>query len=89
MVGLKKPLKYNNMKKFVVQKQLVPSDVNMRDANSAKRQIWVLKLNGNDTIDEFDTLEEAISKKDELFNDDPTQRVYKVVENVDGSFVDL
>jgi hypothetical protein len=89
MVGLKKPLKYNNMKKFVVQKQLVPSDVNMGDANWAKRQIWVLKLNGNDTIDEFDTLEEAISKKDELFNDDPTQRVYKVVENVDGSFVDL
>jgi hypothetical protein len=89
MVGLKKPLKYNNMKRFVVQKQLVPSDVNMGDANWAKRQIWVLKLNGNDTIDEFDTLEEAISKKDELFNDDPTQRVYKVVENVDGSFVDL
>ena len=89
MVGLKKPLKYNNMKKFVVQTQLVPSDVNTGDANWAKRQIWVLKLNGNDTIDEFDTLEEAISKKDELFNDDPTQRVYKVVENVDGSFVDL
>ena len=77
------------MKRFVVQKQLVPSDVNTGDANWAKRQIWVLKLNGNDTIDEFDTLEEAISKKDELFNDDPTQRVYKVVENVDGSFVDL
>ena len=89
MVGLKKPLKYNNMKRFVVQKQLVPSDVNTGDANWAKRQIWVLKLNGNDSIDEFDTLEEAISKKDELFNDDPTQRVYKVVENVDGSFVDL
>jgi hypothetical protein len=77
------------MKKFVIQKQLVPSDVNTGDANWAKRQIWVLKLNGNDTIDEFDTLEEAISKKDELFNDDPTQRVYKVVENVDGLFVDL
>jgi hypothetical protein len=63
--------------------------VNTGDANWAKRQIWVFKLNSNDTIDEFDTLEEAISKKDELFNDDPTQRVYKVVENVDGSFVDL
>ncbi len=32
---------------------------------------------------------EALLKKDELFNDDPTQRVYKVVENIDGSFVDL
>jgi hypothetical protein len=89
MVDLNKPLKKNNMKRFVVQKQLVPSDVNAGDANWAKRQIWVFKLNSNDTIDEFDTLEEAISKKDELFNDDPTQRVYKVVENVDGSFVDL
>lgn len=77
------------MKRFVIQKQLVPSDVNTGDSNWAKRQIWVLKLNGSDTIDEFDTLEEAISKKDELFNDDPTQRVYKVVENVDGSFIDL
>jgi hypothetical protein len=77
------------MKRFVIQKQLVPTDVNTGDSNWAKRQIWVLKLNANDTIDEFDSLEEAISKKDELFNDDPTQRVYKVVENVDGSFVDL
>ncbi len=76
------------MKRFVIQKQLVPTDVNTGDSNWAKRQIWVLKLNANDTIDEFDSLEEAISKKDELFNDDPTQRVYKVVENVDGSFVD-
>jgi hypothetical protein len=77
------------MKRFVIQKQLVPTDVNTGDSNWAKRQIWVLKLNANDTIDEFDSLEEAISKKDELFNDDPTKRVYKVVENVDGSFVDL
>ena len=30
-----------------------------------------------------------LSKKDELFNDDPTQRVYKVVENINGSYVDL
>ncbi len=77
------------MKRFVIQKQLVPTDVNTGDANWAKRQIWVLKLNANDTIDEFDSLEEAISKKDELFNHAPTQRVYKVVENIDGSFVDL
>jgi len=77
------------MKRFVIQKQLVPTDVNTGDSNWAKRQIWVLKLNANDTIDEFDSLEEAISKKDELFNDDPTQRVYKVVEKIGGSFVDI
>ena len=73
---------------YVIHKQLMPIDSNVGDPNWAKRQIWVLKLNANDTIDEFDSLEEAISKKDELFNDDPTQRVYKIVENVDGSFVD-
>ena len=77
------------MKQFVIQKQLVPTDVNTGDSNWAKRQIWVLKLNANDTIDEFDSLEEAISKKDELFNDDPTQWVYKVVEKIGGSFVDI
>jgi hypothetical protein len=77
------------MKQFLIQKQLVPTDKNMGDSNWAKRQIWVLKLNANDSIDEFDTLEEAISKKNELFNDDPTQRVYKVVENINGSYVDI
>ena len=74
---------------YVIQTQLIPNDINMGDPNWAKRQIWVLRLNPNDTIDEFESLEEAIAKKDELFNDDPTQRVYKVVKNVNGSFIDL
>jgi hypothetical protein len=74
---------------YVIQKQLIPNDINMGDPNWVKRQIWVLRLNPNDTIDEFESLEEAIAKKDELFNDDPTQRVYKVVKNVNGSFIDL
>jgi hypothetical protein len=77
------------MKRFIIQKQLVPTDVNTGDSNWAKRQIWVLKLNANDSIDDFDTLEEAIDKKNELFNDDPTKRVYKIVENIGGSFVDI
>jgi hypothetical protein len=89
MVGLKNPLKDNNMKRFVVQKQLVPNDINAGDANWAKRQVWVLKLNANDTIDDFDSLDEAISKKDELFNGDPTPRVYKVVEVIGGSYIDI
>ena len=74
---------------YVIQKQLIPNDINMGDPNWAKRQIWVLRLNPNDTIDEFESLEEAIAKKDELFNEDATQRVYKVVKNVNGSFIDL
>lgn len=77
------------MKKFVIQKQLVPSDNNMSDPNWAKRQIWVLRLNQSDTIDEFDSLEEAIAKKDELFNSDPTNRVYKIVENFEGNLKDI
>jgi hypothetical protein len=62
----------------------------MGDPNWAKRQIWVLKLNPNDTIDEFETLEDAESKKNELFSSDPTGRIYKIsIKNEDGSFSDI
>ena len=36
---------------YLVHKQLIPTDKSMGDPNWAKRQIWVLKLNANDTID--------------------------------------
>ena len=75
---------------YVIHKQLIPVDTNMGDPNWAKRQIWVLKLNPNDTIDEFETLEEANAKKDELISSDPTGRIYKVsLKNEDGSFSDI
>ena len=77
------------MKKFVIQKQLIPAEYVGGDPNWTKGQVWVLRLNGNDTIDEFDNLEEAIQKRDELFNSDPTQRIYKVVENNNGTFIDI
>jgi hypothetical protein len=77
------------MKRFVIQKQLIPLDINTGDAGWGKRQIWVLRLNQNDTIDEFDTIEEAEAKKNELIQNDPTARVYKVVEYVDGNYVDI
>jgi len=38
---------------YVIHKQLIPVDTNQSDPNWAKRQIWVLKLNPSDTIDEF------------------------------------
>ena len=44
---------------YFIHKQLIPTDKNTGDPNWAKRQIWVLKLNPNDSIDEFQTLEEA------------------------------
>jgi hypothetical protein len=77
------------MKRFVIQKQLIPLDVNSGDPSWAKRQIWVLRLNQNDNVDEFDTIEEANSKKDELIYNDPTPRIYKVVEIVDGNYIDV
>lgn len=77
------------MKRYVIQKQLVPLDVNAGDPNWAKRQIWVLRLNQSDTVDEFDTIDEAILKRDELINNDPTLRIYKIVEIVDGNYVDV
>jgi hypothetical protein len=62
----------------------------MGDPNWAKRQIWVLKLNANDTIDEFETIEEAQTKVGLLMNEDPSGRVYKVVtKNEDGTFSDI
>jgi hypothetical protein len=49
-----------------------------------------LKLNPNDSIDEFETLEDAEAKKNELINSDPTGRIYKIsIKNEDGSFSDI
>jgi hypothetical protein len=75
---------------YFIHKQLIPTDKSSGDPNWAKRQIWVLRLNSNDTIDEFETIEEAQSKIGELINSDPTGRIYKVVsKNEDGSFSDI
>ena len=71
------------MKEYAVQKQLIPADTNAGDPNWAKRQIWVYKLNGEDTLNEYESLEDAISKRDELDNEDPSQRVYRVVRKLD------
>ncbi len=71
------------MKEYAVQKQLIPVDNNAGDPNWAKRQIWVFKLNTEDTVDEFDTEAEARTKRDELDAEDPTNRVYRVVKRLD------
>lgn len=75
---------------YIIHKQLIPVDKNMGDPNWAKRQVWVLKLNPSDSIDEFASLEEAETKRDELTNSDPSGRVYKIsIKNDDGSFSDV
>ena len=65
---------------FKIQKQLIPTDTYSTDPSWAKRQVWVYKLNSNDTIDSFATEDEANAKKIELENADPTNRVYQVIE---------
>jgi hypothetical protein len=65
---------------YRIQKQFVPVDTNNGDPDWAKRQIWVSKLNTEDTVDEFDTLEEAETKKTELETADPSNRVYRIIE---------
>jgi hypothetical protein len=75
---------------YYIHKQLIPVDRSMGDPNWSKRQIWVLKLNAEDTIDSFETIEEAQTKVGLLMNEDPSGRVYKVVQkNEDGTFSDI
>jgi len=75
---------------YYIHKQLIPVDRNLGDPNWSKRQIWVLKLNAQDTIDSFETIEEAQSKVGILLNEDPSGRIYKVVlKNEDGTFSDI
>jgi hypothetical protein len=75
---------------YYIHKQLIPIDRSMGDPNWSKRQIWVLKLNAEDTIDSFETIEEAQTKVGLLMNEDPSGRIYKVVQkNEDGTFLDI
>ena len=64
--------------KYRVYKQLLPAGYDTSDPNWAKRQVWVAKLNSQDTVDEYDTQAEADTKKAELEGADPTDRVYEV-----------
>jgi hypothetical protein len=66
--------------KYRIYKQLLPHKFNPNDPIWSKRQIWVQKLNENDTVDEFDTLEEAESYQQILEQHDPTDRVYMIKE---------
>ena len=65
---------------YFIHKQVVPGN----------NFIWVLKMHDEDTIDSFETLEEAQTYAGQLFVNDETQRVYKVViKNQDGTFLDV
>ncbi len=75
---------------YYIHKQLIPIDTNLGDPSWSKRQIWVLKLNAEDTIDTFETIQEAQSKIGQLISQDPSGRVYKVVlKNENGTYTDV
>ena len=62
---------------YFIHKQLIPGN----------NSIWVLKLYDTDTIDQFETLEEAKDYEFELNKNNESNRVYKVViQNEDGTF---
>ena len=53
---------------YQVQKEFIPGN----------SQIWVAQLNPTDPIYEYDNEPEAQAKADELQNQDPTGRKYRV-----------
>lgn len=67
---------------YKIYKQLIPAPLNADDPTWARRQVWVAKLNSEDTVDEFDTLAEAETFKTTLESNDPTDRQYKIEEIV-------
>jgi uncharacterized protein YciU (UPF0263 family) len=65
---------------YFVHKQLIPKN----------NLIWVLKLHPEDTIEQFETIEEAQQKIGLLINEDISGRIYKVcIQNEDGSYSDI
>lgn len=66
--------------KYRIYKQLIPAPLNAGDPSWAKRQVWVQRLNSEDTVDQFDTLAEAEAFKADLESNDPTGRQYKIEE---------
>jgi len=65
---------------YFIHKQLIPKN----------NLIWVLKLHPEDTIEQFETIEEAQQKIGILLSEDTTGRIYKVcIQNENGSYSDI
>ncbi len=65
---------------YYIHKQLIPKN----------NLIWVLKINEADLVYSFESIEDAIAKKEELIENDTDGRIYKVsLKNEDGSFSDI
>ena len=74
------------MKEFAIQKQFIPVDTDSSDPSWAARQVWVYKINSTDQVHDYDTLAEAQTAQASLSSADPTSRVYRVVQEISGSY---
>tara|TARA_B110000208_G_scaffold23101_1_gene29516 strand:- start:907 stop:1083 length:177 start_codon:yes stop_codon:yes gene_type:complete len=52
----------------------------LKQFNIQSSTVWVDKLTDSDTVDTFETEQEALDFKVTLETSDPTDRTYKVVE---------
>ena len=66
------------MATYRIYKQLIPLTPNENTPSWAKNDVWVAKLNSEDTIDEFSLKKDATAKMNELVQNDPTNREYKI-----------
>lgn len=66
--------------KYRIYKQLIPAPLNADDPSWARRQVWVAKINAEDTIDEYGSVEDARTQKTALSTADTTDRVYKITK---------
>lgn len=65
---------------FKIQKQYIPKDQYNTDPSWAERKVWVYKLSDSDSVESFDTIEEASARKLELENSDSTDREYQIIK---------
>lgn len=66
------------MATYRIYKQLIPLTSNENTPSWAKNDVWVAKLNNDDTIYEFSLKKDATAKMNELISKDSTGRKYKI-----------
>jgi hypothetical protein len=65
---------------YQILKQQFPTDPTKGEPTFMVVEIWAAKLDDNDEIFTFDTIEEAETKKAELESNETTTRLYKITE---------
>jgi hypothetical protein len=65
---------------YQILKQQFPTDPSKGEPSFMVVEIWAAKLDDNDEIFTFETIEEAEAKKAELEAAETTTRLYKITE---------